>query len=392
MRVAIYAHDFVPEHGGGYTYEQEILEAVAATRKTARHDLCVVGHASDPPRGWEDGTYLSVYENRGRRIVGQLRRRARATAHPRRRPRSRLDEAFVATGADLVWCLGGATPTYELPYVATVWDLQHRRQPIFPEVATKGIWEQRERDLSRDIGQAAVVVVGTDAGRAEVEGFYGVLPERIRKLPHPTPSFAMDPTPSDDGILAEYGLAPGFLFYPAQFWAHKNHVILLHALRLLRDDHDLELQAVFVGSDKGNEQHVRRTAQTLDVERQVHFLGFVPRPHLVALYRNAFALGYMSFFGPENLPPLEAFALGCPVVASNVPGAEEQLGEAALLVPPTSETVLAAALLSLQRNPELRHRLIERGHARARSFTAADYVEGMMGVLDELQPVIRTWR
>ena len=39
-------------------------------------------------------------------------------------------------------------------------------------------------------------------------------------------------------------------------------------------------------------------------------------PDLVALYRHAFALAYVTFFGPENLPPLEAFGLGCPVVAS----------------------------------------------------------------------------
>ena len=42
----------------------------------------------------------------------------------------------------------------------------------------------------------------------------------------------------------------------------------------------------------------------------------------------------MSLFGPENLPPLEAMALGCPVVAADVPGAREQLGDAALRVPP----------------------------------------------------------
>jgi glycosyltransferase involved in cell wall biosynthesis len=43
-------------------------------------------------------------------------------------------------------------------------------------------------------------------------------------------------------------------------------------------------------------------------------------------------LRYPSFFGAENLPPLEAFALGCPVIAADMPGAREQLGDAAILV------------------------------------------------------------
>jgi hypothetical protein len=40
----------------------------------------------------------------------------------------------------------------------------------------------------------------------------------------------------------------------------------------------------------------------------VRFLGFVPRSDLVMLYRHAFALAYVTFFGPENLPPLEVRA------------------------------------------------------------------------------------
>ncbi len=52
----------------------------------------------------------------------------------------------------------------------------------------------------------------------------------------------------------------------------------------------------------------------------------------------------MTFFGPENLPPLEAFALKCPVIASNVSGSEEQLGDAAILVNPVNPEEIAQAI------------------------------------------------
>ncbi len=394
MKVAMYVRNLAPEAGGGHTYEHDVLAAIDDARDTTRHAFVAVGYAPAPPQGWDAGSYVSLNGSLGRRTADKIwHRMAASNWGPRLRvPRSRVDRVLEAHAIDLVWCVAAGTPTRELPYVTTIWDLQHRLQPVFPEVAARSEWAARERFFSREIGQATRVIVGTNVGQAEVERFYGVPAERIRKLPHPTPSFALEASTDDDDALARYGLEPGYVFYPAQFWAHKNHVGLLHALKLLRDDHDVHLPAVFVGADKGNEAHVRRVAEGLGLLDRVRFLGFVPRSDLVMLYRHAFALAYVTFFGPENLPPLEAFALGCPVVASDVPGANEQLGDAALLAPPTDASRIAVALLALHRDEALRRRLVERGHERAGSYSAAHFVKGMIGIVDELDPIVRTWR
>lgn len=395
MKVAVHVRDLAPEAGGGHTYQGDILDALADARDGTGHDIVAVGYAPDPPNGWDADSYVTLRADLGRRVVGKVRRRmatslSRGESHA---PESRVDSVFESNAIDLIWCLAASVPTRTLPYVTTIWDLQHRIQPVFPEVGSAEEWAGREAFFFREIGQATAVIVGTMAGQAEVERFYGVPPERIRRLPHPTPSFALDPSAAGDGdALARYGLEPGYVLYPAQFWPHKNHVGLLHALRLLRDDHDLRLPAVFVGSDKGNEAHVRQVVESLGLRGQVHFLGFVPRSDLVTLYRHAFALAYVTFFGPENLPPLEAFALGCPVVASDVSGAREQLGDSALLVPPTDESRIADALLALHRDEALRRRLVVRGRERAHAHTAAHYVQGMFDIMDEIEPVVRTWR
>ena len=78
------------------------------------------------------------------------------------------------------------------------------------------------------------------------------------------------------------------------------------------------------------------------------------------LYTNAFSLVYPSFFGPENMPPLEAFALGCPVIASEVSGAKEQLGNAAILFDPRDENDLARKIKLLYNNKKYRKMLINR--------------------------------
>ncbi len=191
--------------------------------------------------------------------------------------------------------------------------------------------------------------------------------------------------------MTKYRIPEGYLFYPAQFWPHKNHVGLLLAVNLLRERYGLILPVVFVGYDKGNLRYVRRVVDELDLSTQVHFLGFVSQEDLVGLYRNAFALTYLTFFGPDNLPPLEAFALGCPVIASNVSGAQEQLGDAALLVDPRDEEQIALAVKSLHDDPALRQTLVQRGLQRAAKWTGEDFVRSVFSILDEFKPVLRCW-
>ena len=211
-----------------------------------------------------------------------------------------------------------------------------------------------------------------------MEKFYGVPSERIKILPHPTPRFALNAQPpADSDVLSRYGLSPGYLFYPAQFWPHKNHANLLRAVAELRDQHELLFEVVLVGSDKGNQQHIRELANQLGLGSHVHFLGFVSQQDLAVLYQNAFALTYQSFFGPENLPPLEAFALGCPVIAANVSGAVEQLGDAAILVDPKNVEEIAGAIRTLHNDLKLLAELVCRGRERALARTADHFVRGV---------------
>ena len=159
-------------------------------------------------------------------------------------------------------------------------------------------------------------------------------------LPHPTPSFALDESAATSNDLAKYNLPPNYVFYPAQFWTHKNHAAIVEAVAHLKRTDNLRFPVVFTGSDQGNERAVRELVEKMQMQDQVFFLGHVSRETLKALYQNALALCYVSFFGPENMPPLEAFGLGCPVIAADVPGASEQLGDAAIRVNPSDELAI----------------------------------------------------
>ncbi|HEX8136560.1 MAG TPA: glycosyltransferase [Pyrinomonadaceae bacterium] len=393
MRVGVFLEDSSPQVGGGYTFQEDIFQSLLELAGQSNHTyvvLCRQPEAVIAAAAGSNRIEASAFPGTPRqRIVSGARRALVAFG---RRRQTRIEQVIEDSRIEFMWFVGDQAVQVDLPYLATVWDLQHRLQPWFPEVSARGTWRRREQFYATYLRRAAAVIAGTEAGRQEIERFYQVPPARIHVLPHPTPQFALDALPCDGAeVLGRLRLPPGYLFYPAQFWSHKNHANLLLAVLRLRERYGSAPPVVFVGSDKGNQAYIGRLAAELGLAGQVHFPGFVSRRDLIALYRNALALTYLSFFGPENLPPLEAFALGCPVIAADVSGAREQLGEAALLVDPTDVEQIAETLNSLLTEAGLRSALVQRGLARASSWTGRDFVQGVFSILDGFAPIRRCW-
>jgi glycosyltransferase involved in cell wall biosynthesis len=191
--------------------------------------------------------------------------------------------------------------------------------------------------------------------------------------------------------LIRSGIDRYFLLYPAQLWPHKNHVLLLLMLDILRKKHGQNLQLVLTGSNRGNFPFLTHKIAQLGLQNRVVLAGFVSQPDLVALYQKAVALVYPSFFGPENFPPMEAFALGCPVIAAQIPGAKQQMEDAAILLDPTDPELWSQAVMLLRQDAELRQSLISKGKKRALSFTPDDCALEMLNLFDEFALYRRTW-
>jgi glycosyltransferase involved in cell wall biosynthesis len=397
MHVGIFLGDHTPESGGGHTLNVEIFESLVRLHGESRHQFSVVCNAVhlEKYKRLLNGTPIAViaYSSSGLIERGLIMLRRYLPLFRRWAGPSAVERTIRKAGVEFLWFISAGTYPVDLPYLTVVWDLQHRLQPYFPEVSAAGEWDMREQSYQWFLQRASTIIVGTRVGKAEIERFYQVPSDRIQVLPLPTPRFALSASTSQlDGVPEKYGI-PGsnYLFYPAQFWPHKNHANLLLALQQLRDRYEVDSHLVLVGSDKGNLSYIRKMTVELGLSSQVHFLGFVDQGELVWLYRHAFALVNMTFFGPDNLPPLEAFALGCPVVASKVAGAEEQLEDAALLVDPKNPEEIARAIYTLRQDTQLREMLLQRGRVRASKWTGHDFVRGVFSILDEFEPVRRCW-
>lgn len=393
MKVGVYLEEFSPHVGGGYTIQDDVYRALLELRDQTRHSFVIFCRRPEETQvaGLERIQTVAFPGTLTERAVSHVSRKV-ASLREKRKAESRLEQIAHDAGVEFMWFIGAEAVQLDIPYLAIVWDLQHRLQPWFPEVSAGGIWDQREKFYRQFLQRAAFIIAGTEAGREEIERFYQIPRDRIRILPHPTPQLFLQATERDpQPTLEKYGLEKGFVLYPAQFWSHKNHAGLLYAWHQLHEIHQLSVPLVFVGSDKGNENYIRQLAAKLNLLEHVHFLGFVPVDELLDLYRTALALAYVTHFGPENLPPLEAFAIGCPVIASNVSGAGQQLGDAALLVDPKDPKQIAKAVKDLNDDAQLREVLIERGRARAVSWTSREFVQSVFSMLDEFAPIRRCW-
>jgi glycosyltransferase involved in cell wall biosynthesis len=382
MRIGIAISKDDPQIGGGQTYIQEILEAINGVLQETKHTFYLIGYEPEKPRHLSNIKlpWLTLHQ------AGLLGR-----------PPARDYEYYpdiAKTNLDLICYLQPwMGEILDIPYISTIWDLQHRRQPFFPEVSLFGEFDRREEMYRRSLQRAAYIIAPNEVGKEEIVSFYQVAPERVRSIHHPTPAFALDPKahPDEEGLLARLGVNREYLFYPAQLWPHKNHILLLLMLQDLKDRHGADLQLVLTGSDRKNLPFVTEKIVRLGLEKQVILAGFVSQADLVPLYRRAAALVFPSLFGPENFPPLEAFALGCPVIVARIPGAEEQFADAAILVDPLNHQVWSDAVLRVLRDKELREMLIARGKKRAFSFGPVEFAREMLKLFDEFELYRRTW-
>jgi len=283
----------------------------------------------------------------------------------------------------------------EINYITTVWDLSHRDDPEFPEVRWGCQLEARDKKYWAVLPRATAIFVDSELGKKNVVHRYGIDDERVYVMPFQAAATTRKSISSDApsiDVRAKYNLDVPYVFYPAQFWPHKNHVYLLEGLRALEERHGLRVGAIFSGGDQGNLDHVKSLVSKMHFEDRVRFIGFVDNEEIPELYRQSVALVMPSYFGPTNLPPLEAFELDVPVLYSDKAGLRDQVGDAALLMDLNDPGSMADHLTNLINESQLRIRLTKAGRERLNYFDSVDRLGILKRVIDDFRWRRQTWR
>lgn len=236
--------------------------------------------------------------------------------------------------------------------------------------------------VRRSLLGADQVIAGSSAAASHAVRLLGLDASRLRIVPHglaPHIAGELDQPPPARQTQRPYLLAVSTLY------GHKNYPRLLQAFALLRRRNAIPHHLRIVGADADlTAEDLRRMAAEIGVGDAVSLLGPVPHDRIAPHYRQADALVYVSLAETFGHPPLEAMALGCPVIASNTTALPEITGGAAELVDPTNVQAIASAIERVVTQPRHRAELVARGRQRARDFTWSRAAERLLAVLREV--------
>lgn len=383
-----------PGSGGMFQYSLALLEALAALPRDG-YEVIVTSfnpawRAHVEPLGLQLSS-LGTPDGRERYTLGRIWRSLCLPLAPWKRFLWRLDpvaRALHGAHCDL-WVFpaqdhwGYLAP---VPALVTIHDLMHRYESQFPEVSRWGRYFLREYRFRNICRHARAVLVDSEVGRTHVMESYGLAKERIFPLPYLPPRYIYSQG-VPDGFESRYTLPRKFLFYPAQFWQHKNHDRLLRSLATASNDCP-DISLVLAGPKRYEYGNLIQLAEELGVRHRVHFTGYVPDADLPEFYRRARALVMPTSFGPTNIPPLEAFALGCPVAISGIYGIPEQVGESAVLFDPRSVPEMAKAICRLWRDDALCSELAETGRRRSELWGQRDFNARLLKIMSSLRNML----
>jgi glycosyltransferase involved in cell wall biosynthesis len=387
MRVGVEACTWANRRGYG-RFTRELVSAMVSRYPQHRFVLVVDTHTAREctfPAGAEAVVVNTVAQPTkaaaadGSRSLQDLWRMSRALAT------ARFDVVLFPTRYTFV-PLPGRTPV-----VLTIHDATDVKQPrlLFPSWRSRLLWRIKSQLAIRRADR--IVTVSNDA-RRQIAAAFGLHEASISVISeghdpgfHPRPG-----DPAVEQVRDRYRLPrnASLILYVGGISPHKNLAALLRAAAIVRKEEPSGWHVVLVGDYQGDSflgcyQELVALVRSLALEPHVTFAGFVPDGDLALLYNAATMLVLPSKGEGFGLPVVEAMACGLPVIASDRNSLPEVLGGAGVLFDPDSDDALAACILRLLREPDLRTELRARGLVRAGAYTWSAGAETMVRVLED---------
>ena len=128
------------------------------------------------------------------------------------------------------------------------------------------------------------------------------------------------------------------------------------------------------------------------VEDLIHFTGFVSYEEMKYLYSHATGTIFASLMGPNNIPPIEAVYLDCPLIITDIPGHKEQMGEGVLYFNGYQPIELAERMEMLINNSEARMEQVRKQSNKREELIKYSYADTIISILDEFELMVSTWK
>lgn len=366
MNIGIILVDFTPGRMGGVeTYVRNLVSWLAVNDHDNRYTLICTDHNVGYFDAIIDRVETLVFKNDKNSPGRLLRSLARKVL--------RVDMVQVEIdrlGLDLLHnpFTSVRCSKYKTPLIVTFHDIQHHYYPEFFKAK-----DVRGRDMvyRKAAFEANKIIADSHHTKQTLVESYKVPRDHINVVHLGVGSEYREI--EDQTFLAlernNLGLTKPFLYYPAATWLHKNHINLLRAFAILKNNHHFDGDLVLTGVATSARDSLMSNIAELGLQGSIHILGYLPYEKLPVIYNLATMMVFPSLFEGFGFPVLEAMACGCPVVCSNVTSLPEVAGDAAGYFNPTSPEEIAACINKLWSDDDALLLMREAGIHRATQFT-----------------------
>jgi glycosyltransferase involved in cell wall biosynthesis len=233
--------------------------------------------------------------------------------------------------------------------ISWIYDFQHK---FFPELFTQNELIRREKEFSLITGKSSKIVVSSYDSLNQLRRFYPDTKAAVTVLQFVS-VIEEDKLTSYEVLREKYRLNEPYFIVSNQFWQHKNHFVVLQALKLLKDKGE-KVMIVFTGkeSDHRNPGYSRILKEFVSHYRltdRTRFLGFISREDQLGLMQHSLAVIQPSKFEGWGTVVEDAKALQRPVILSDIAVHREQMLDKGYYFPPNSADQLALLLSEFSR-------------------------------------------
>lgn len=335
---------------GGAEYFANLIKALAPLEEQGEISLAYFAHEVDT------AAFADSIANFDDRVLPLVPKRARMPPWQRLRKlltgvkpagSAQLQECAAEHGIDFLY-------PYDYPYqpisgekrrvASAAWipDFQHKHMPEFfaPEELLL-----RDQAHARAACLTDCLVVSSRAAERDFRAFHDArhTPSEVLHFHTTAHDDWFKANPGE--VLTTYRLPQQFFFCANQFWIHKNHGTLFHAVGILKQ-RGVRVNLVCTGHlhdyrRPDYAESVRRLIVDLGIDDRIFLLGLIPRPQQIQLYRQAVAVVQPSLFEGWSTVVEDSRALGKRVLLSDIAVHREQSPHGCSFFEPRSPEMLA---------------------------------------------------
>lgn len=235
-----------------------------------------------------------------------------------------------------------------IPTIGWIPDFQHK---YLPEYFGDNDITSRDRAFKDICCYSSRVIFSSVTAKRDAERYYPEYSSRYEVLHFVPAPIDLAEIPDNGVLQKKYPVKEPYFFVPNQFWAHKNHIIILEALKILRsqnkvvnvlcsgDTHDYRKPKYF--------DSLIDTATKLGVADNFKVLGVIPYHELIGLMVNSVSVINPSLFEGWSTTVEETKSLGIPIILSDIPVHREQNPDKGIFFDPEDAESLAEIMWNM---------------------------------------------